>query len=137
MKEEKVKSTKKEVEKKNIKVNKAVNEIEEKKEFKDSDLMKKLNKAYVNISKGVNDTYKKVTKKTEEIIDQTKIKVQISSKEASIKELYTIIGEKTYKAFLDKTNTPKIQSDLKKIKKIRKEIDALNIEDAKDKNKDE
>ena len=79
-----------------------------------------LNKIKTSVQNGA-DT---VAKKSQEVIELSSLKLQISSAEKKIQELYNNIGEKYYKQYKSEKNN----SD--ELKKLCKEINELN-EDVK------
>lgn len=87
------------------------------------DLREKLSDISKKVSGGVVDTYKVVSDKTGEIVNETKNRFLISSKNDDIKDLYLEIGRETYELYL---NNEELNSEFtKKCKKIHKTFNEI------------
>lgn len=91
------------------------------------DFMKKVEE----ISKKVGDTasksYNTVADKSGKLIEETKLKIAISDKEADIEEIYEQMGQLVYQAYKDGEDVGKeFTKHSKKIDKINDEIDEMH-----------
>jgi Glu-tRNA(Gln) amidotransferase subunit E-like FAD-binding protein len=86
-------------------------------------LKKTLSSFAYSIEKGAEATFKK----SEELYNITKLKMEISSQEELIQDMYAEIGEKIFKKHIHgRFSDRDLEDYFKTIRKARREIDELN-----------
>lgn len=87
----------------------------------------KLDKTFSEFTKKISENAKETVKKSEQFINVSKLTMEVSSKKSAINALYTEIGEKVYRKYVDEKFTDKDLEDyFKAINRYNKEIKELN-----------
>lgn len=83
-----------------------------------------------DVSKKVGDvaekTYKTVADKSNQLIQNTKLKIKISDLEQEIEIMYNDFGKRVYEKFKAGEEVPGFEKECKKISKMYKEIEELD-----------
>lgn len=92
------------------------------------DFMDKVSELSKKVGEGAEKTYKVVADKSGKIIKETKIRIKANDLEAEIEGIYYDMGRETYKMYKDGAElTPGFTKSCKKIEKIQKEIESIEI----------
>jgi len=91
------------------------------------DFMKKINELSKKVGDGVADTYKTVTDKSGKLLEEAKVRIAISDKEANIEQTYVSMGRTVYDVYSKGEDVGKAFSkECKSVDKINAEIDEMN-----------
>lgn len=91
------------------------------------DFMKKINELSKKVGDGVVDISKNVADKSGKFIEDTKVKIAISDKEAIIEQTYVAIGKTVYDIYSKGEDVGKVfTKECKSIDKLVKEVEEYN-----------
>ncbi len=91
------------------------------------DFMKKINELSKKVGDGVADTYKTVADKSGKLLEEAKVKIAISDKEANIEQSYVAMGRTVYEVYSKGEDVGKaFNKECKLIDKTNAEIVELN-----------
>lgn len=91
------------------------------------EFMKKINELSKIVTKTATETYNTVADKSGKFIEDTKLKINVSDKEAEIFKIYEVIGKTVYDSYKSGEDVGKIfTKECKKIDKMLSEIEEMN-----------
>lgn len=91
------------------------------------EFMKKVNEISKIVGKTATDTYNTVADKSGKLIEDAKIKINISDKETDIEKIYEELGKTVYDMYKSGEDVGKVfTKECKKIDNIKSEIEEMN-----------
>lgn len=91
------------------------------------DFMKKINEISKKVGDGVADTYKTVADKSGKLLEEAKVRIAISDKEASIEQSYIAMGRTVYEVYTKGEDVGKaFTKECKLVDKLTEEIEDMN-----------
>lgn len=91
------------------------------------EFMEKINELSKKVGIGVADTYKTVADKSGKLLEEAKLKIAISDKEANIEQMFVSMGRTVYDVYTKGEEVGKAFSkECKNVDKIIAEIDEMN-----------
>lgn len=92
------------------------------------DFMKTINELSKKVGDGVADTYKNVADKSGKLLEEAKVRIAISDKEASIEQSYIAMGRTVYEVYSKGEDVGKaFTKECELVDKIAAEIEEMNV----------
>lgn len=92
------------------------------------DFMKKVTEISKKVGEGAEKTYKTVADKSDKLIKDAQMKIQMGDKESEVEGLYLSMGKDIYTSYGRGEEVPEdFKKSCKKVEKLLKEIDEIEI----------